>query len=222
MTADLHITENELWLHTGAGIFYNVICLLFVLAAWYPACHCVQTMVTDENFAQTWYVFWILPVIFIGVNLFMIPKHRSTLYTGRILQCYIVFSLVLLIILLLFYVLFLMMAVSLNRNARLQQENHFLSLQQERYENLCMAIEEARQARHDIRHHFVRLSTLAEQGDIEKLKNISLLQPAKSLTITCISVKIRLLTVFSDIIPPLQKEKTFLFMQWFPCLLIFP
>ena len=170
MTADLHITENELWLHTGAGIFYNVICLLFVLAAWYPACHCVQTMVTDENFAQTWYVFWILPVIFIGVNLFMIPKYRSTLYTGRVLQCYIVFSLVLLIILLLFYVLFLMMAVSLNRNARLQQENHFLSLQQERYENLCMAIEEARQARHDIRHHFVRLSTLAEQGDMEKIK----------------------------------------------------
>ena len=69
MTADLHITENELWFHTGAGIFYNVICLLFVLASWYPACHCVQTMVTDENFAQTWYVFWILPVIFIGVNL---------------------------------------------------------------------------------------------------------------------------------------------------------
>ena len=90
MTADLHITENELWLHTGAGIFYNVICLLFVLAAWYPACHCVQTMVTDENFAQTWYVFWILPVIFIGVNLFMIPKHRSTLYRtySAVLYCF--------------------------------------------------------------------------------------------------------------------------------------
>ena len=170
ITADLHITENELWFRTSAGIFYNVICLLFVLAAWYPARHCVQTMITDENFAQTWYVFWILPVIFIGVNLFMIPKYRSTLYTGRVLQCYIVLSLVLLIILLLFYVMFLMMAVSLNRNARLQQENHFLSLQQERYENLCMAIEEARQARHDIRHHFVQLSSLAEQGDIEKIK----------------------------------------------------
>ena len=176
MTADLHITENELWFHTGAGIFYNVICLLFVLAAWYPARHCVQTMITDENFAQTWYVFWILPVIFIGVNLFMIPKYRNTLYTGRVLQCYIVFSLVLLIILLLFYVMFLMMAVSLNKNARLQQENHFLTLQQERYENLCMAIEEARQARHDIRHHFVQLSSLAEQGDMER-SNISPLQP---------------------------------------------
>ena len=170
ITADLPITENKLWFRTGAGIFYNVICLLFVLAAWYPVRHYVQTMIADENFAQTWYVFWILPVIFIGVNLFMIPKYRGTLYTGRVLQCYIVLSLVLLIILLLFYVIFLIMAASLNRNARLQQENHFLSLQQERYENLCMAIEEARQARHDIRHHFVQLSSLAEQGDMEKVK----------------------------------------------------
>ena len=159
-----------LWFRTGAGIFYNVICLLFVLTAWQPARHCVQTMIADENFAQTWYVFWILPSIFIGVNLFIIPKYRSTLYTGRVLQCYIVLSFVLLIILLLFYVMFLMMAVSLNRNARLQQENHLLSLQQERYKNLCTAIEEARQARHDIRHHFVQLSSLAEQGDMEKIK----------------------------------------------------
>ena len=192
------------------------------LAAWYPARHCVQTMIADENFAQTWYVFWILPVIFIGVNPFMIPKYRDTLYTGRVLQCYIVFSLVLLIILLLFYVMFLMMAVSLNRNAKLQQENHFLSLQQERYENLCIAIEEARQARHDIRHHFVQLSSMAEQSDMEKIKKYLLAATGKSLTITSISVKIRLLTVFSDIIQLLPKEKTFLFMHWFPCLLIFP
>ena len=178
ITADLH-TENELWFHTGAGIFYNVICLLLVLAAWYPARHRVQTMIADENFAQTWYVFWILPVIFIGVNLFIIPKYRSTLYTGRVLQCYIVLSLVLLIVLLLFYAMFLMMAVSLNRNARLQQENHLLSLQQERYKNLCMAIEEARQARHDIRHHFVQLSALAEQGDMEKIKKYLLAATGK-------------------------------------------
>ena len=101
ITADLHIAENELWFRTDAGIFYNVVCLLFVLASWYPARHCVQTMIADENFAQTWYVFWILPVSFIGVNLFMIPKYHGTLYTGWVLQCYIVLSLVLLILLLL-------------------------------------------------------------------------------------------------------------------------
>ena len=148
----------------------NVICLLFVAAAWYPASHAARTMIDDENLAQTWYVFWILPLIFIGLNLFMIPKYEGTLYTGRILQGYIVISLVLLVILMLFYTMFLMMANSLNKNARLQQENHFLSLQQARYENLCSAIEEARQARHDIRHHFLQLSSLAEKGDLEKIK----------------------------------------------------
>ena len=164
------IAEKQLWLCVKAGIFYNLICLSFVLIAWYPATHMVRILIADENFAQTWYIFWILPLIFIGLNQFMVPKYQSTLYTGRILQIYIVVSIVLLIILTLFYAIFLMMALSLNKNARLQQENHFLSLQQARYENLCSAIEEARQARHDIRHHFLQLSSLAEKGDLEKIK----------------------------------------------------
>ena len=62
------------------------------------------------------------------------------------------------------------MANGLNRNARLQQENHFLSLQKERYANLQTAIEETRQARHDMRHHFLRLSSMAERGDLDEIK----------------------------------------------------
>ena len=166
----LGLPETEIWFHTSAGIFYNVICLLFVAAAWYPASHAARTMIDDENLAQTWYVFWILPLIFIGLNLFMIPKYEGTLYTGRILQGYIVISLMLLVILMLFYTMFLMMANSLNKNARLQQENHFLSLQRSRYDNLCAAIEETRQVRHDIRHHYLQLAALAEKGDMEKIK----------------------------------------------------
>lgn len=122
------IAEKQLWLCVKAGIFYNLICLSFALIAWYPATHMVRILIADENFAQTWYIFWILPLIFIGLNQFMVPKYQSTLYTGRILQIYIVVSIVLLIILTLFYAIFLMMALSLNKNARLQQENHFLSL----------------------------------------------------------------------------------------------
>ena len=66
--------------------------------------------------------------------------------------------------------MFLMMANILNKNKKLQQENLFLSVQQERYENLRSAIEEARQARHDIRHHFLQLSAMAKDGDLEKIK----------------------------------------------------
>lgn len=191
--------------------FYNLICLSFVLIAWYPATHMVRILIADENFAQTWYIFWILPLIFIGLNQFMVPKYQSTLYTGRILQIYIVVSIVLLIILTLFYAIFLMMALSLNKNARLQQENHFLSLQRSRYDNLCAAIEETRQVRHDIRHHYLQLAALAEKGDMEKLKNIFPVPIEKCQVLISISAIIGLWTVYLDIIRIMQNKKVFLF-----------
>lgn len=152
------------------GILYNLFCILFVLLIWYPASHSVKEMVEDENLAQTWYVFWILPVLVIGLNLALIPKYNTILHTQRFLRGYIVIVYALLLILALFYSMFLMMANILNKNKKLQQENLFLSVQQERYENLRSAIEEARQARHDIRHHFLQLSAMAKDGDLEKIK----------------------------------------------------
>lgn len=152
------------------GILYNLFCILFVLLIWYPASHSVKEMVEDENLAQTWYVFWILPVLVIGLNLALIPKYNTILHTQCFLRGYIVIVYALLLILALFYSMFLMMANILNKNKKLQQENLFLSVQQERYENLRSAIEEARQARHDIRHHFIQLSAMAKDGDLEKIK----------------------------------------------------
>ena len=160
----------EPWFGFEACIFYNIICWLTVAAVYYPSSHAVRTMVEDNNFAQTWYVFWVLPLVFILLNLFMIPRYQTTLQTGRVLQGYIVLSIALLMLLLWFNTVFLLMAASLNRNARLQHENQMLSVQQQRYENLETAIEEARQARHDMRHQLQQISALAEEGDLESLK----------------------------------------------------
>ena len=161
---------DEVWFCLKTGICYNAVCWLALAIACYPARHVARKMIEDENFAQTWYVFWILPIVFIGLNLFMIPNNRQTLYTGRILQGYIIISLALLLLLAWFIAIFLVMANSLNRNARLQQENHFLSMQRERYENLKTAIEDARQARHDMRHYFNQISALAESGQWDQIK----------------------------------------------------
>ena len=161
---------DELWFCLRAGICENAMGWFTTAIAWYPAAHAVKNMVEDENFAQTWYIFWALPLIFIALNLFMIPQNRETLYTGRVLQGYIIISLSLLIILFWFNVIFLLMANSLNRIAKLRQENHFLSLQRKRYENLKTAIEDARQARHDLRHYLNQLSALADEGDIDKIR----------------------------------------------------
>ena len=170
MLMRIQTIPTEPWFCLRACIVYNAVCWLITAAAYYPATHAVRTMVEDDNFAQTWYVFWVLPLMFIALNLFMIPIYPTTLYTGRVLQGYIVLSIALLVLLFVFNTIFLLMATSLNRNARLRQENQLLSLQQQRYENLKTAIEEARQARHDMRHHLNHISMLAEENDMETLK----------------------------------------------------
>ena len=167
---NLQLPPDGPWLCLGACVFYNAVCWVIVLAAYYPATHTVRVMVEDDNFAQTWYVFWVLPLVFIALNLFMIPKYADTLYTGRVLQGYFVISITLLFLMLFFNAIFLLMAISINRNVRLQQENQLLSMQQQRYESLKAAIEEARQARHDLRHQLCQLAALAEEGNLEKIK----------------------------------------------------
>ena len=171
MVLQMQLPPDEPWFCFGACVFYNAVCWLCALAAFYPSTHAVRAMVEDDNFAQTWYVFWVLPLVFILLNLFMIPRYSSTLYTGRVLQGYMVLSIALLVLLFWFNTIFLLMANSLNRNARLQQENQFLSMQQRRYDDLKTAIEEARQARHDMRHQLQQISALAETGDLEGLKS---------------------------------------------------
>ena len=166
----MQLPPDKPWFCFGACIFYNAVCWLITAAAYYPATHAVRAMVEDDNFAQTWYVFWVLPLVFILLNLFITPRYQITLRTGRVLQVYIVMSIALLFLLFMFNAIFLLMATSLNRNARLQQENQLLSMQQQRYESLKAAIEEARQARHDLRHQLCQLAALAEEGNLEKIK----------------------------------------------------
>ena len=170
ITLRQQLPPDKPWFCFAACIFYNAVCWLITAAAYYPATHAVRMMVEDDNFAQTWYAFWVLPLVFILLNLFMIPRYPTTLQTGRVLQVYIAMSIALLFLMLFFNAIFLLMAISINRNTRLQQENQFLSMQQQRYESLKAAIEEARQARHDMRHQMNQLSALAEAGDLDGLK----------------------------------------------------
>ena len=207
------LPSDEPWFCLAACVFYNVVCWILVLTAFYPSTHAVRVMVEDDNFAQTWYVFWVLPLVFIFLNLFMIPRYQTTLRTGRVLQGYIVISIALLLLLLWFNAIFLLMATSLNRNARLQQENQLLFMQQQRYENLKASIEEVRQARHDMRHQLNQISALAETGDLEGLKSyLEKIFPVSQISVYT-SAKTVQQIASSAIIVPWQSAKTFPFAQ---------
>lgn len=156
-------------LSPGAALCWLLMCCVLVAATWYPATHAARKLLEEEAFAQTWYIFWLLPTLFIGLNASLLPVNPGILSLGRLRPMYIIISIFLLLLLLLFYALFYLMASSLNRNDSLRRENHFLSMQQTRYDSLRAAIAQTREARHDMRHHFNVLSRLAGQKEWESL-----------------------------------------------------
>lgn len=159
------------WFSFNAALIYNLFCWISVFLVWYPATHAARDLLEYEGVARTWYVFWVLPILFITLNLFLTPIHSEIMYQGRLMQLYIVINITLLCLLLLFYLLFYLMATSLNNNDRLRQKNQFLSMQQAQYDNLRTAIAETREARHDMRHHFSTLTTLANRNEWDELKD---------------------------------------------------
>ena len=148
-----------------------LMCCALTAATWYPASHAARQLLEDDAFASTWYVFWILPIIFIGLNLFIMPRNPGILEQGRLRLLYTIFGFVFLALLLSSYLLFYLMASSLNRSAHLRLENQFLSMQQARYDSLLTTTRQIRQARHDMRHHFHVLQGFAVQGNMEGILN---------------------------------------------------
>lgn len=153
-----------------AALWFLMCCAL-TAATWHPASHAARQLLEDDAFAATWYVFWILPFIFIGLNLFIMPRNPGILEQGRLRLLYTIFGFVFLALLLSSYLLSYLMASSLNRNAHLRLENQFLSMQQARYDSLLTTTRQIRQARHDMRHHFHVLQGFAIQGNTEGILN---------------------------------------------------
>jgi len=158
--------EYEFW----TAAVRLVLCAVFTVCVWHPASHAARQLLEEDAFAQTWYVFWILPLLFITLNVTMIPHYPEVLNFGRLRKMFIILNCSLLGLLLLFFFLFYLVANGLNKNYLLRRENNLLSMQQARYDNLRTTIAEIREARHDMRHHFNILQELAAREDWQSLK----------------------------------------------------
>ena len=159
------------WLTPLGSLTHIALGWVLVVLCWYPAARSARSLLETDAVVRSWHVFWILPVVFVLVNLLLSYKLNAILRGGRLLGVYALLSLVLTGLLLLFYGLFYLVARELEKNLRLKQENQFLQMQTAQYETLRAAIDETRRARHDLRHHFATLSALADRGAWEELRH---------------------------------------------------
>ncbi|QBE97331.1 hypothetical protein PMF13cell1_02887 [Blautia producta] len=126
------------WFTLKGGAVYILLAWILLGVLWYPATHCARWLLNEMEMPGTWYVFWIVPAVFIGVNL-----------------------------MLLFYLMFYLMARGLGKTMRLHRENEFLQMQASQYRILQKNMEDTRRARHDLRQHFMALQGCIESGSLE-------------------------------------------------------
>lgn len=162
---------DTLWLSPVGGLIDCALGWVLVVLCWYPTTHAARWLLKSEGTVRTWYVFWILPAIFVLVNVVMCSQMDALLYSGQMLAIYALLSIVLIGLLLLFYLLFYLIARELIANVELQRENQFLHMQATQYAVLREGIDETRRARHDMRHHFSTLSALAQREAWDELRD---------------------------------------------------
>lgn len=167
--ATLFRRSGAVALSLNSTILYVLLCWLLLGVLCYPATHAARWLLDEVETPETWYIFWILPLVFWCLNTTLRPRKYSTLYTNRVMHFYPILILALLGLMLLYYALFYWMARGIAKNIRLSQENKLLQMQTAQYRTLQKSIADTRRARHDLHQHFKALQGCVESGDISKV-----------------------------------------------------
>jgi len=152
----------------GAAL-YNLICWITVGVLWYPASHPARWLLNELEMPGTWYVFWVLPLAFVVLNICLSASGFSAVRVRGFMPIWLLAFL--LALLLLCYAMFYVTARSLGENMRLQNENNLLQYEAAQYDSLKNSIEETRRVRHDLRQHMAAIQGCVDKGDIAGLSD---------------------------------------------------
>lgn len=169
----------DAWLHPDeisadfswqAGLFQFAFTVGFTLLLIIPLYKYGSRFIDTIKIPSVWISIMSVSFIFLLLNVAMIPHNYSTLYVGRCFQIYIIILIVLFMLLLFMYITLYCIAMSIQKNADLSERIRFFEMQESQYIIQKKYIEETSKQRHDFRHSIFTLNNLAENGDLNSLK----------------------------------------------------
>ncbi|MCC8080793.1 MAG: GHKL domain-containing protein [Lachnospiraceae bacterium] len=155
----------------GSAIFSTCLCACILACLYIPATIHIRWLVEHYDDFSLWRNGLVWPVIFIGVSLFIIPRNYNSLSETRYFCIYLVIVSLLLFCMFYMYALLYQMAKKQSEINALERHNHFLGFQSKQYHALTDYIAATRKIRHDFRHQIATLQTLADNGDLDSLRN---------------------------------------------------
>lgn len=176
---------------TGRYSFFSSICLLIVYLFTFPFMYYmmhrkVKPLIDKTWGSQYWRFLWLVPATFC-------LSYYYSLYAGGGAVAFssknsnLVFAILLNLGGLFVTFLILQLLEECNDKLLLEQENHHLAMQSVQYENLKYRIDEARQAKHDLRQHLSVIQSCLQSKDYTRLSEyihayILTLPPDSSIT----------------------------------------
>lgn len=170
LDAHLHPDSGAFSCSTEALLFQLALSCLIAAAAAYPAIRRFSHMVDQLDVPSVWYTLIVLSSVFLVFNIIAIPRSYQTVLTGRMGYLFPALELCLLALLWTIYVLFYRTSQIIVEWEALQVRSYLLETQARQYSTLRTHLRETARLRHDFRHSVHLLSTLARQGDLEKLR----------------------------------------------------
>lgn len=143
--------------------------LLIALIFYFTVGREISVMLADEQLNPLWN--WLFFVPF-GLSIFVLwinPDNYSALMFGRVRTIGLASLPLIPIAAMIIYHMLWMLTSRLKENARLQQENALLKLEEKRYDQLRGFMDQSRTLRHDFRQHLLVIAGLAQANENEKL-----------------------------------------------------
>lgn len=169
----------DAWLHPNgisadfswqAGLFQFAITIALTIFLIIPLYKYGSKLIDTIQIPIVWISIMTVSFIFLLLNIAIIPHNYYTLYVGRCFPLYIIILSVLMILLLFLYITLYCIAMSIQKNADLSERIRFFEMQESQYILQKRYIEETSKQRHDFRHSIFTLNTLAENGDLNSMK----------------------------------------------------
>ncbi len=170
----------DAWLHPNSGIYifsleralaYNLFSVLIIAACALPVRHYLTWLVDHFEVSRIWNTVTVVALLFLAINMLVVPISYQTLHTGRMFFLYAAFEIWSLLVQVFFHRVFYLVSVDTVNRAEQEKETRLWEIQASQYQALRSRMRETARLRHDFRHSVRILTTLARKGDWESLQS---------------------------------------------------
>lgn len=165
--APTNALEDYRWTFSAVMILVEI---LYLIPLFFYIKKIFPPLVENDSVKLIARYLWLIPAIFyfIWFYHFYIGEHESSLELA-LKPSNSIFLLIVNVGALLIYYVTNRLVYEMNKNAELSEKNHQLVMQKLHYNNLQERINEARQAKHDIRHHITVIDSYVQNSEYDKL-----------------------------------------------------